>query len=435
MDFAEFSHLVRDALAKLHDHVALESHPLAAFLIRSPDPIFRRGEHLQQLLMDALEELRPTGKATGTTAPEPASAPVEWRPYLVLHSRYVEGLSLPELQAKLALSERQLRREHSRALHALALRLWEHSGLPDQARPAVTDIEDTSSASAEAVYPLMPASLALDDLLAGVAATFRPYAQAEGIDLQLEVADPSPVAVGDRVLLRSILLSLLRLAAGCEPDGPVVLRAGVQSDYVELTIEFCPRRSFMEGESAPNLSESSAWSAVQRWAEQLGATLSTSWSYSSPRKPIWRWNLNLPRVASPVLLVVDDQPSAVNLFRRYLSRTVFRVVGITDPQEVLSSAQRLRPAAIILDVMMPAVDGWELLQALQAAPATRDIPVIMCSVWDEPELASALGAALFVKKPITQRDLLTALARLGLVEHPAGSLPADPSGSEPALRA
>jgi CheY-like chemotaxis protein len=65
---------------------------------------------------------------------------------------------------------------------------------------------------------------------------------------------------------------------------------------------------------------------------------------------------------------------------------------------------------------MPTMDGWEILQALQADPETRHIPVIVCSVWDEPELAFSLGAADFLKKPITQRDLLDALVRLKLLD-------------------
>ena len=69
---------------------------------------------------------------------------------------------------------------------------------------------------------------------------------------------------------------------------------------------------------------------------------------------------------------------------------------------------------LILDGMMPTMDGWEILQTLQTDPETQHIPVIVCSVWDEPELAFSLGAVDFLKKPITQKELLDALARLAL---------------------
>ena len=98
-----------------------------------------------------------------------------------------------------------------------------------------------------------------------------------------------------------------------------------------------------------------------------------------------------------------------------------QVIGVHEPDQVLSLARQLQPQAITLDVMMPTIDGWEVLQMLQTDPETQHIPVIVCSVWDEPELASSLGAAGFLKKPITQKDLLSALARLKLLDMPVGS--------------
>jgi CheY-like chemotaxis protein len=102
------------------------------------------------------------------------------------------------------------------------------------------------------------------------------------------------------------------------------------------------------------------------------------------------------------------------MFRRYLERTNLKVVGVKEPEEVLPLARQLQPQVITLDVMMPTIDGWEILQALQTDPETQHIPVIVCSVWDEPELAYSLGAVDFLRKPISQKDLLDALARLDL---------------------
>jgi adenylate cyclase len=63
-------------------------------------------------------------------------------------------------------------------------------------------------------------------------------------------------------------------------------------------------------------------------------------------------------------------------------------------------------------VMMPERDGWDLLQALRHNPATYDIPVIICSVLRQHELALALGAAAYLSKPISEHSLLQALAEL-----------------------
>ena len=75
-------------------------------------------------------------------------------------------------------------------------------------------------------------------------------------------------------------------------------------------------------------------------------------------------------------------------------------------------AREVLPAAITLDIMMPNQDGWEILQALKSDPATRSIPVIICSVLEDPELAHSLGAAAYLQKPISQAALLDVLGEL-----------------------
>jgi CheY-like chemotaxis protein len=113
---------------------------------------------------------------------------------------------------------------------------------------------------------------------------------------------------------------------------------------------------------------------------------------------------------------MDDQVAAQKMFQRYLSRTNLEVIGITDPTQGLDMARKIQPALLILDVMMPNIDGWEVLQTLQLDPETKHIPVIICSAWGEPELARSLGAVAFLKKPVIQKDLLDVLLRLGLVQ-------------------
>ena len=126
------------------------------------------------------------------------------------------------------------------------------------------------------------------------------------------------------------------------------------------------------------------------------------------------------------MLVVDDQEPALQLYRRYLSQQPVQVAGTSDAGQALDLARRLQPGAIMLDVMMPQVDGWEILQALKNDAQTRTIPVLVCSAWADPDLAKSLGAADFLKKPVTQKDLLAGLRRLGLpvLDTPAANSPA-----------
>ncbi len=83
--------------------------------------------------------------------------------------------------------------------------------------------------------------------------------------------------------------------------------------------------------------------------------------------------------------------------------------------EGLRLADDLAPAAIILDIMMPEVDGWELLQRLHTRASTSGIPVIICSAFSDPELAFSLGAASCLSKPLQRQDLLVALRHAGVI--------------------
>jgi CheY-like chemotaxis protein len=75
----------------------------------------------------------------------------------------------------------------------------------------------------------------------------------------------------------------------------------------------------------------------------------------------------------------------------------------------LTLARELTPQLILLDVMMPGRDGWTALGQLREHPQTQHIPIIVCSIVSQRELALALGAVAFLRKPVSREDLLAAL--------------------------
>jgi signal transduction histidine kinase/DNA-binding response OmpR family regulator/putative methionine-R-sulfoxide reductase with GAF domain len=115
---------------------------------------------------------------------------------------------------------------------------------------------------------------------------------------------------------------------------------------------------------------------------------------------------------SKLVLCVEDDEGVITLFRRYLSKRGYQVVGLTDPTRALDEARRLRPHAITLDVMMPDKNGWQVIQELKADPETRRIPVIMCTIVAEKNRGMSLGASDYLVKPVIEQDLLEALDRL-----------------------
>jgi len=116
----------------------------------------------------------------------------------------------------------------------------------------------------------------------------------------------------------------------------------------------------------------------------------------------------------PSVLVVEDDPSAVRLLRAYLEPEGYTVRVATDGQGGLEEARAEAPTAIILDVLLPGIDGWEVLRRLKADPVLRDIPVVIVTVVDEKEIGLALGAVDYIVKPIDRDALLASLGRLML---------------------
>ena len=121
------------------------------------------------------------------------------------------------------------------------------------------------------------------------------------------------------------------------------------------------------------------------------------------------------------ILVIEDDPRAASLLRVQLESAGFQVEVAHSGEGGLRRAAALQPRAVVLDVLLPDVDGWNLLARFKDQVTTRHIPVVIVSITDEPRRGFALGAAQVLVKPVTQDDLLSALAAMGLL---GGSGPA-----------
>ena len=111
------------------------------------------------------------------------------------------------------------------------------------------------------------------------------------------------------------------------------------------------------------------------------------------------------------VLVIDDDPAVRDLMQRSLGKDGYHVEVATDGRAGLEMARRLKPTVITLDVMMPSMDGWAVLAALKADPATADIPVVMLTIVDERNMGFALGAADYFTKPIDWQRLSSVLQK------------------------
>ncbi|MEO1510334.1 MAG: response regulator, partial [Cyanobacteria bacterium J06633_23] len=122
--------------------------------------------------------------------------------------------------------------------------------------------------------------------------------------------------------------------------------------------------------------------------------------------PTTRLAVSETLVPGNLVLVIDDDPAATELLERFLSQEGLQVRTAQSGAEGLALARELKPAVITLDVMMPEMDGWSVLNTLKADPQLTDIPVVMVTLLENQTLGYALGAADYLTKPF-ERSRLT----------------------------
>ncbi len=130
-----------------------------------------------------------------------------------------------------------------------------------------------------------------------------------------------------------------------------------------------------------------------------------------PEQEAQRVSESLPASAA-VVLVIDDDPLVADLLRRTLVKDGYRVEYAENGEKGLQLAQQLRPDAITLDVMMPGMDGWQVMTRLKSDPELADIPVILLSIVNDRKTGFALGATEYLTKPLDRERLTAVLGRI-----------------------
>ena len=110
------------------------------------------------------------------------------------------------------------------------------------------------------------------------------------------------------------------------------------------------------------------------------------------------------------LLVVDDIPDILRLLDATLKFKGYRVVTARDGEEALEAIQKEHPALVIADILMPKIDGFNLVHRIRLNPKTRDIPVVFLSATyispEDKEFAIAIGVTRFIEKPVNLEEFL-----------------------------
>jgi signal transduction histidine kinase/CheY-like chemotaxis protein len=264
----------------------------------------------------------------------------------------------------------------------------------------------------------------------------RDRASDSGITLTLDVTNDVGLVESDELRFKQVVVNLVGNAVKFTPAGGAVqVRARRELDQLTVSVADTgigiPEEdrekifeSFQQGARGPVKEEGTGLGLTlcRRIVELFGGriTLDSQVGRGS------RFDVTIPVTpysagpeessvagAGGAILLVDDDRASLDLMAAHLEGTGSQLLRAHDGLMALELARSAAPAAVVLDILLPGMDGWQVLTRLKADPSTASIPVVVASVVDERVRGGELGAAAYLVKPLGRNELVTALRMLG----------------------
>jgi signal transduction histidine kinase/DNA-binding response OmpR family regulator len=300
----------------------------------------------------------------------------------------------------------------------------------------INDILDLSKVEAGQME-LQKQQVDVEGAVRDVIATVEPLARSKSIALRGEAA-PDLALDADPGKLKQMLLNLLSNAIKFTPEGgAITVTARRNVGWIEIAVADTGIGiaaadldrlfgEFQQLDQEPGRRQEGTGlglALTRRFAQLHGGTVSVA----SERGKGSTFTIRLPARAAihdaataagpspeadadrPLVLIVDDNSQAAEILGRHLEHGGFRFEVAHNGAEALRMTTELMPMAVILDILLPEIDGWEVLTRLKENPTTQNIPVVVVSVVDNPALGRALGAIDYFVKPVDGKALLSRL--------------------------
>lgn len=306
----------------------------------------------------------------------------------------------------------------------------------------INDILDISKIEAGRME-LEPSTFDLPMLLDNTLKFIKERASRHGIQLVVEIDERLGDFTGDERKVKQVLLNLLSNAVKFTLDGgKISLNAGMTDSLVEISVSdtgigIAPENQqqiFKEfhqvGDEHVRKGEGTGLglTLAKKFVELHGGRIwvesevgrGSTFAFTLPvRVPVEK-GPESPTTTQPapsqslLVLVVEDDPRTAKLISNYLIEAGFIVELARDGEVGLQKARTLDPAIVILDIILPKVDGWNFLVRIKEAVETREIPVIIVSIVDQRGKGFALGAADYLVKPVQREELTAAVQRFSI---------------------
>jgi GAF domain-containing protein/CheY-like chemotaxis protein len=284
----------------------------------------------------------------------------------------------------------------------------------------------------------------VEPIVKTVMATAMALVKDKQVTLQQETPDNLPKIWADPTRIRQVILNLVSNACKFTDEGVVTLRVKADQDKVTFSVsdtgigipedqlttifeEFTQvdasttRKAGGTGLGLPISRHFVEMHYGNMWVESNLGQGSTFNFYIPIRPPMAkesnsREGQGVDHQANQgikkLILAIDDDPSVITLYKRYLEKQNYEVIGIHETRNILAQVKEYAPFAILLDVIIPEKDGWSVIKELKEDAFTRDIPVIICSIVSDKNRGFSLGAANYLIKPIVEHELVEAVRQI-----------------------
>jgi len=299
----------------------------------------------------------------------------------------------------------------------------------------LNDILDLSKVEAGQML-IEPSRFEVGSVLDWAMAMLRERATLHAITITVQVAADVGVIEADERKFKQVVLNLVSNAVKFTPDGGSVsitaCREGTALDVTvtDTGIGVPPEdqerifESFQQGGRGASKEEGTGLGLTlsRRIVTLMGGRMwlkstpevGSTFGFSIPGLPELGHEVASSRHGDlPVVVLVDDDRVSLDLICAYLDGSPIQALRAGDGVEGLELIRKVLPAAVVLDIKLPRLDGWHVLAELKADPVTVEIPVVIASVVDDQSQGMALGADVYLRKPVSRDQLLDALRSVG----------------------
>lgn len=353
----------------------------------------------RSMIISAIEQLKPD-----KDLPKESDY---WEFFEILQSRFILGLTLEQTAERRQISVRNLQRIQKAAITILAQELWNRikQGKGDetdtfqaidwktQSELEIESLLSSTDYEKSNVEEIVKSIFEFKDVLFSL----------HGVQINIGYLQENLFADIHPSLLKQILISTINQLSKIFTNSQIEIYVLSEDGFVAIyfngtreTTNFNQEQDILSRIFIPNNIKASFTEKEGNFSLQI----------------------KLKSIGQKVVMVIEDNLDMVHFFRRATVGTPYHIIHVSQPMNIFELVNKEKPDVIVLDVMLPDIDGWKLLTYLHENPLSRPIPKIVCSVVKESDLALALGASVFLSKPIQHKQFISALDQVSILALP-----------------